>query len=89
MSNWVAEEHRDWHTVANAEGVNAWDCPWDCMDLGEDEGPALYATVWYHVPGSKTDDERGYPVFSRGQMHRFATVAAARSGKAVRIELAR
>lgn len=30
MSNWMAEDHRNWHTLANAEGTPASMCPFDC-----------------------------------------------------------
>lgn len=91
--NFQADQHRDWHTLARSEGTNEWACPWDCMDPpganGEDDGPALYATVWYRVPGDESGELTGYSVFSPEQMRAFATTAAARTGKAVKVELAR
>jgi hypothetical protein len=89
----TADSHRDWHTQAVSEGVNSWACPWDCQEApGADgePGPELFATVWYQRPGLDRDGElTGYPVFSRDQARLFATVAAERSGRAVRVELAR
>lgn len=86
MSDYTADQHRDWHTVASLEGVNAWECPWDCMDGPDEDNPVTpWATVWYVRPG--TTEPIGYTVFSRTQARLFATVAAERTGKAVRVEL--
>jgi hypothetical protein len=86
----MADDHRDWHELARSEGVNAWDCPFGCIDRNEwEEFPALYATVWYFVPGGTSKEPVGYPVYSRAQARTFAQVAAARSGRAARVEIAR
>ncbi len=89
--SFIADQHRDWHTVASLEGVNSWECPWDCeADRDPEDGPKLWAWVWYRRPGDKPDaPEIGYPVFSRGQARRFAQVAAERSGRAARVEIHR
>ncbi len=84
-----AADHRDWHALARSEGVNEWDCPFDCIDAGDlfadGDGPELFATVWR--PGvnrggvgfkRNLKDWYGYPVFSREQLRAYAITAAAR-----------
>ena len=37
----MAQDHRDWHTIAAAEGTPEWRCPFDCIDPADMfEGPA-------------------------------------------------
>lgn len=81
------QDHRDWHTQARSEGVNAWDCPWDCTDPaelfdGEDDAPGPYAYIL-------NPNLRGeYPVFSERQMAVYAGVLAGRLDAPVQVRLA-
>lgn len=60
MSNYIADQHRDWHTLASLEGTPAGLCPWDCgagepteAEIREADGPLVlcgfckyYEPVW-------------------------------------------
>lgn len=56
MSNYMADSHRDWHTIAAAEGTPAGLCPFDCGagEIFEDEVESLvlcgfckcYEPIW-------------------------------------------
>jgi len=51
----MSQDHSDWHTIANAEGTSAFNCPFDCMAGYEfDDGdliaiPAATVTTKHHV----------------------------------------
>lgn len=90
----MAQDHSDWHAIARMEGVNAWDCPFDCMDFDEDdEGPTVFALIWRPPVRKGTFDfdaePYGYPVFSMSQARTYASVLAERIGRSVKVEIVR
>jgi hypothetical protein len=78
-----AQDHSDWHRLARAEGVNAWDCPFDCTDYPEeDQGPPVFASVFNPNLGGE------YPVFSANQLAAYAETLAIRLGVPVQVRMA-
>jgi hypothetical protein len=90
-------DHREWHALAAEEGVNPWDCPFDCYPDGpfdaDDVPPAPYALIHRPSIDGRGDfnwaDMYTYPVFSRVQARRYAATLAERTGRAVRVEVVR